>query len=661
MAPIVTLNTSDFADQVRRDLLQLLEGVRGKKNLVIQKDLAGTVSLCVKFSTLQEYGVDRVFFLENDNVDFSQRNVVFLVRGEKAKDAGMVAEQVKRLRSESPQDHEFSIFWVPRRTLIANQILEDAGVLGEANVAELALQFVPLGDDLLSLELEDAFSDLYLRRDPTPIFASASALMKIQQQMGLFPRITGKGDHAKRLSELLIRMRSELTTADSVSNRGSSLGLNPSTSIESLVIIDREVDLPSVLLTQLTYEGLIDEFFHIESNQVELDTSITGTTGPAASQSSTSQQGLKRKVQLDGNDTLYGTLRDSNFAVVGPLLNRVARRLQSTYESRNTATKTTAELREFVTKLPGYQAEQASLKLHTNLAEEIIKHTRSETFSRVLEVQQNIAAGADPTTQHDNISELIARDVPLPTVLRLLCLESVMNGGLRARDLENFKRDILHAYGHQHLVTLTSLEKLGLLTARGGAAANLVGSQAGKPGTQTDYPRVRRTLQLIFDDVNESEPDDIAYAYSGYAPLSVRLVQCVLQKSYLATLSAGNRGGGAQQLVAMASTAGTQGWRPFEDALKSVRGVTVDETQTGEEKAVRARQILSGAREGGQLKTVVIFFLGGVCRAEIAAVRWVGRRLIEEGKNLRLVICTTAVVTGDRVVGAAIEDNSFSR
>lgn len=38
----------------------------------------------VKFSELQQYGVDRVFLLENANIDSSQRNVVFLVRGEKA-------------------------------------------------------------------------------------------------------------------------------------------------------------------------------------------------------------------------------------------------------------------------------------------------------------------------------------------------------------------------------------------------------------------------------------------------------------------------------------------------------------------------------------------------------------------------------------------------
>jgi len=65
--------------------------VRGKKNLVIEKGLAGPIGLFVKFSTLQEYGVDKLFLLENDNVDSSQRNVVFIVRGEKAKQIMAVA------------------------------------------------------------------------------------------------------------------------------------------------------------------------------------------------------------------------------------------------------------------------------------------------------------------------------------------------------------------------------------------------------------------------------------------------------------------------------------------------------------------------------------------------------------------------------------------
>lgn len=51
---------------------------------MIEKSLAGPIGIFVKFSTLQDYGVDKVFFLENDNVDSSQKNVIFMARGEKA-------------------------------------------------------------------------------------------------------------------------------------------------------------------------------------------------------------------------------------------------------------------------------------------------------------------------------------------------------------------------------------------------------------------------------------------------------------------------------------------------------------------------------------------------------------------------------------------------
>ena len=127
--------------------------------------------------------------------------------------------------------------------------------------------------------------------------------------------------------------------------------------------------------------------------------------------------------------------------------------------------------------------------------------------------------------------------------------------------------------------------------------------------------------------------------------------------------------GGVAAAAAAAHAAGPTaglGWRPFEDAVKQVRGETFDEAQTGEEKAVRARQMLNGSSGGGGVadpaagkKTVVVFFLGGVCRAEVAALRFVARKLGEEARGKRIVIATTNVLCGDGVVGTAIEERSF--
>ena len=481
--------------------------------------------------------------------------------------------------------------------------------------------------------------------------------MGIQNVHGLFPRILGKGDNANRLMELLLRMRSEAAAEDSA----TSFGPMPSAYIESLIIIDREIDLATPMLTQLTYEGLIDEMFGIENNQAEIDTSIIGA-GPGAQQggrtAGTAPQAMKRKITLDSSDKLYDQLRDTNFAIVDSLLNKVARRLQSDMQSRHEA-KSTSELRDFVNKLPGYQAEQQSLKTHISVTEDMLKHTESEIFRRCLEVQQNLADGTDPSSQHDSIEELIARDVPLPTTLRLVCLESCISGGLRQKDLENFKRLFLQAYGYQHLLTLSSLEKIGLLQTRASVNVllNPLGASTGTAeNSKTNYNYLRKVLRLIVDDVNEQNPNDISYVYSGYAPLSVRLVQSILQRQHLLAITRGTQAPSTAN-SGTGSSSSTQGWQGFESALSNVRGATFSKTQKGEEAATKARHMLQGT-SGGKVKTVMVMFLGGITFTEIAALRFLARQ--EEGRR-RILICTTGIVSGNSIMNAAIEKGDFSK
>ncbi|KAG7131072.1 Vacuolar protein sorting-associated protein 33A like [Verticillium longisporum] len=610
MAPRVSFDTDQIRDKARKDLLNLLEGVRGKLNLVLERSLAGPIGAIVKVATLQEYGVDKFFFLENDNADTSQRNVVFIARGECARSAPKIADKQ----------------------------LEEAGVLGDVNIFELPLHFFPLERDVLSLELDESFTDLYLNKDMTPSFVMAKALMEIQQNHGLFPRIIGKGDNAKRVADLLARMRQEVLAGDDAVQVQRDGGLAPSTTIESAIIIDREVDFATPLLTQLTYEGLIDELFGIQNNQAEVDTTVVGA--PAQS-TAASAQTRKRKIQLDSSDKQFEQLRDKNFAIVGNLLGQQARRLQTVqkdYEGRNNQ-KSIAELKDFVNKLPAYQQEHQSLRIHTGLAEEIVKYTRTDQFKGLLEVQQNLAAGADPSSQFDAIEELIARDTPLPEVLRLLCIYSCISGGVKPKEYDQFRRLILQGYGYQHIMTLNKLEKLQLFLSRSSPLAGMIGSS----GDKTNYSYLRRLLRLIVDEVQEDDPNDIAYVYSGYAPLSIRLVQCVLQKQHLLTVTKGNGFTGSN------SASAAQGWHGFDEAVKHVRGQTFYNVQKGEDKAVKARALLSG---GNEKQTVFIVFVGGITFTEIAALRFIAKQ--EEARR-NIVICATSIISGNRMMDAAIE------
>lgn len=224
--------------------------------------------------------------------------------------------------------------------------------------------------------------------------------MRLQGIYGLFPRILGKGDYSKALCDMMLRMRREMAVDDLDVSQTMQLSQN----IDSLIIIDRSVDMVTPLCTQLTYEGLIDEIFHIKNCEytmnlhfsdadeispkqfvltltrimflcdnvafVEVDASLAsaasappgGGSGSGTQSSATAPAGKKKKVPLNGGDKLFDELRDLNFAVVGGLLNKVAKRINADYEERHNA-KTVPQIRQFIVKMGGLAAEHQSLRL----------------------------------------------------------------------------------------------------------------------------------------------------------------------------------------------------------------------------------------------------------------------------------------------------------
>lgn len=101
--------------------------------------------------------------------------------------------------------------------------------------------------------------------------------------------------------------------------------------------------------------------------------------------------------------------------------------------------------------------------------------------------------------------------------MRLLCLYSLTVGGLKEKQYQFFSREIIQTYGYQYMFTLDSLSQLGMLKKQDGKG--------------TTFPRLRKDIRLIVEDIDEQNPKDIAYVYSGYAPLTVRLVELAGQQS----------------------------------------------------------------------------------------------------------------------------------
>ena len=110
------------------------------------------------------------------------------------------------------------------------------------------------------------------------------------------------------------------------------------------------------------------------------------------------------------------------------------------------------------------------------------------------------------------------------------------------------------------------------------------------------FTSLRKSLRLLIEDADPLEEleNDISYVYSGYAPISVRLVQCVVQKGGVISNPAGEKdkripsaGGGDDRRKGKQGIEGLPkvqahpivGWKGFEDVVGGIPGETVDIVQ----------------------------------------------------------------------------------
>jgi vacuolar protein sorting-associated protein 33A len=141
---------------------------------------------------------------------------------------------------------------------------------------------------------------------------------------------------------------------------------------------------------------------------------------------------------------------------------------------------------------------------------------------------------------------------------------------------------------------LLSLSSLSLLTS-------LPIPKHSKIPSPPAFAPIRKSFRLLSDTL-EAAPKDISYVYSGYAPLSVRLVQCVAQKSAILSPAAGDNNARDDKDDAPPNANANAnddpppplplplahpitGWKGFEDVLKLLPGEVVDRTQHSEDRA----------------------------------------------------------------------------
>ncbi|VDM33610.1 unnamed protein product [Hydatigera taeniaeformis] len=675
--PTVTrsLSTAPFKDVYQKELLQILDAHRGPKAIYWEGNAISPVNLIIGHSLLKDHGVIHSFVIDPSQTapPPPEVNSIFFILHCDLKVLDIVVKFLKvefsrpQLSSVSTKK-DYCIVAIPKCSIVCKSFLQESQITERlAGIYDLSLTLLPLDSDLLSMEDPDCFSvglkmhinevlpkDFSLRNKENSLFNFAKGLMKFQSVYGLFPRIRSKGPKAKRIVEMLAQMRQEAVATASLDAPAVQEGtavqpLESPGQTDLLIIIDRSVDALTPCLSQLTYEGLINEVWPIMHGNAKI--SLSGsTTGP-------------KRVVFNSADVLFSEIRDQNFADIGAVLGKRTKELSSVMNEAKSSNKVTT-ICQVVNRLPELKQSYASASLHLSIAENIQEYATSENFIASYKAQQDFLNGREADKVHPFIEQRILQMAPIEEM-----------------------------YGAEHMLTLNNLRKLGLLeeSSRLARIARPMGSPvdvlAGDTSAAVRHTiasvslayasTLRRSLRLQVTDetpsqvqqrsigVREEQNLDATFAhiFGGSVPISVRLVQAMALDWPTRPLISTASGASGTLLLSAASTALHAGRRfvsHVQGATSSggnyvtnlIPAVEVDEVQTpgdigASSKGTGVMKRFMPSTGDERSKTVVIAFVGGVTHSELAALRKVSA--YDEGQ-VDFIFATTGLLTCRRFI-----------
>ncbi|EQC29850.1 hypothetical protein SDRG_12396 [Saprolegnia diclina VS20] len=287
------------------------------------------------------------------------------------------------------------------------------------------------------------------------------------------------------------------------------------------------------------------------------------------------------KHMLSANDEFYASIRDLDFDHL------VTSRLPAIAAGLRDDKQLTPAT-ELAKKLGSLVQTKQAVSLHLDLVAAMTQASSDDhkALKRCVEIEQSIMGLGKPKDIDAMIEEGLLRDPPLELskMLKLLCLHALVLGGPDKKIFDTRQQQLCHTYGHAVLPLLSSLSaSLQWLVPRGGHA-------------NWKWSKLRKSMDLLKGSAIEDvlQPRDIwgMFPTIGYAPLSVRRVQVA---------------SGMHQVSALPLPTGTP--------------------------------------KPGPPQRVLVYYLGGVAYAELAAYRFLNRSQTQ----FEFVVATTSICNTTRL------------
>ena len=574
--PVDPIDLSIFKDHIQNSLLNIIKSLsKTEKRLVLENSIIPKLSFFINdISILVNEQVKKEILNLNKNIKIDTEIMIFLIPG-KIQFLKEIMQIIKKyfednqLKKVTPGiDHnisEFHIIFIPKINNDCKQYLKTDKYEPYIKTYNLNMDIYSLDYDLLSLEENDSIKDLYIDKNYNCLSILSRSILKFETVFGRIKHKYFKGNFSKKLIELL--KRDEERTPFENENE-----------ILASIFIDRNVDFITLFCSQATYEGMIDDYFNIHLNSIKVS--------PTLLEKESKKELLK--VDLSSNNKFYSMIKNYSFNKIRIFL---PKRLLIHSKILEEGKKVTdlKKIQKELERVKLMKEERQALTDNINIADYLSQQQKSPLYRLCLLFEQGLLIGELPNELHNFYESQIGKKSDKELILRLLCLESLVQSGIKSKFYDDFKRDFFNIYGQQEIFLWNNLEKMNILK---------------KEDKKYLYYNTNKSLNLINDNVNVLEPNDPSYSYGGYCPIIVKLIEKAIKV----------------------------GWNDIKNILNELPG---DYFYPNDEKDILFPKSKS---------FILLVFVGGITYGEIAALRY----LNSQNQKIKFIIMTTHIITNKR-------------
>ena len=487
---------------------------------------------------------------------------------------------------------ELCAIFFPKETpeIIEKLIKEE--LLDTFQIYNFNIDIEPLDADLYCLESDESFREIYIDKNYDSISKLAEVVLKFEAAFGKIQSKYIKGDMAKIFNDYLTLKEAEHK-------------LKTNEQILGMIVLDRSIDFITPLLSNYTYEGMIDEYLGINKGNIIVKRSFTKSILKPDYRKKKPDDNIEYPLTSDVNG-FFSDLRCMHYITATNYISSINDKYVAKFD-KNKEVRTTDQMVETFSSFKDFKSIESYLNDNTNFLKLLYNEVKNIDDANIRQHKLALING-DNKKVETYYNDYISEKKDLYKILNVIILQSLIQNGI-----ENYfllKREIMNIYGYQQIFLFRNLEFLNLVKEK----ENITLQKLFK----SRFQQINENLNLINRNFKLRETNDLSYIVEGYCPLTLKLIE----------------------------KAGEGGWSEIRETLNLIPGKT---SIPFNEKEV--------ANPTENINTIFVVFLGGITYAEIEGIRYLNRKYKEiydksndENKTRKqFIIITTQIINSKKL------------